>query len=134
MIEILYNSELIGKFNKLTAIFRCGLTIEDILSNEEVQLAFVLKEGYLDAKAIGGLLEKIKDRCPRFTIKFTLKDKDYFINRTAFDSMTSLKDVDGGILLLGRQALYSRIEGVGELANPKEFPVEFIKNGFTIDE
>lgn len=124
-IEVLYNSEVIGKFNKLQFTFRGGFSIG---LEDEPQLAFVLEEGYFDSKAILKLFESKPDRSLRFTIKFTVEDKDYFIYRGNFDSMTAVEDV---VTTTGRKALYSRIEGVGEI-KVSEIPVEFIKHGLSI--
>ena len=133
MIKVLYNSETIGTFTELTATFRCGYSLEDLFEGEP-QLAFVLEKGVLNAEAIWLLMTNQELKSGRFTIQFTLEGKDYSINKATFDSMTAVENVGGGILLLGRQAPFSRIEGVGKLANFKDFPIEFIKHGFTIND
>ena len=133
MLKVLYNSETIGTFTKLTATFRCGYSLEDLFEGEP-QLAFVLEKGVLNAEAIIKLMTNCEFKSTRFTIQFTLKNKDYYINRATFDSIAAVENVGAGILLLDKQTPYLRIEGVGELADIKDFPIEFIKNGVTIDD
>lgn len=124
-IEVLHNSKVVGIFNKLTATFKCGYSLKELLEKES-QLAFVLEEGYLKSY-IGKLFTKESTiKCPRFTIKFTLEGKDYCINKGALDSMDFIKTYK-------EVNLYKKIEGVGELVNPKEFPIKFIKNRFTVN-
>ena len=120
MIEVLYNSEVIGKFNKLQFTFRSGFPIE---FEGKTQLAFVLEEGYFDSKTILKLFELKPDKSLRFIIRFTIENKVYSINRGNFDSMTAIEDVTG------RKALYSRIEGVGEV-NTKEFIEHGLRIGY----
>lgn len=121
-IEVLYNSEIVGVFSKLTLIFRYYYKeLDKVFNEEEVQVAFLLEEGILNTEILHQLTKETALSSPRYTIKFTLKDKDYFINRGSFSAL------DFGITFNEVQ-LCKRIEGVGELINPKEFPIELINN------
>lgn len=120
MIKVIYNSEVVGTFSKLTLVFRYYYKkLDKVFNEEEVQVAFLLEEGILNTEILHQLTKGTALSSPRYTIKFTLKDKDYFINRGAFDCIQS------GVTFKNLSS-YKRIEGVGELVNPKEFPIHLL--------